>query len=409
MDSPLPYFAVTAVVGGVLLAPLVWLAGRPSGRELPPILAGLGFLLGACAGSLMLMAIAAAVFVATLFAVWVHKPHIARWGVALAGIVAGLFTATTLWQGVSRRAAEIDDLRARFPPQSVAERLSYEEAARPQREQQGIVLADPVAARLTSHETSHHSYRAHMLERLHSDNYRTFATQVGFGVSRMRWVRPDDVELPPEQPIRCPEAPPQPPPYPVGDASPAELASLDAIGNELAQVMPGPSAGRLEKLHDAGVFDFTDPDSLGYVRDRTAVYGFESHRIGSPLPLDDEAAPATERWQISRLELVSLLKHESPAVYVSDDLPAMDELADVPTRPLDEFEAGALPRLDTEEDVVIDSDLNQIRMLGALRASSTCLECHQARRAELLGAFSYVLHRVEPVAPTGAVEPEIVQ
>lgn len=401
MDSPVPYFAVTALIGGVVLTPLVWLAGRPSGRALAPIGAGLLFLLGLCAGSLVLMAMSAALFIVALTTIRVQNAGMARWSVAIAGTLAGAATATSMWQEASRRGAAIDELRAQYPPQSVVARLSYEESARPSREQEEIVLADAVSARLATHEASGHSYRAHMLELLHADHYRSFATQAGFGVMRMRWVSPEDVELPPAERIRCPEAPPQPPPYPT-DASTSELASSDASDNEAATIPPGPSSSRLEKLHDAGVFDFADPDSLGYVRDRTAVYGFESHRIGSPLTLDDAGAPATERWQISRLELVSLLKHESSAVYVSADLPAMDELADVPTRALDEFEEGALPRLYTEEDVVIDSELNEIRMLGALRANSTCLECHQVRRGELLGAFSYVLHRVEPVAPRHA-------
>ena len=407
MDSPLPYFAVTAIVGGLLLAPLVWLAGRPSGRTLAPVGAALAFLVGICAGVIPLLVISAVLFVATLIAARIRKPQVARWGVATAGIMAGIVVAASMWQGMSRRAAAIDDLRSRFPPQSVAERLAYEDATRADREQQAIVLAGAVGERLADHEPSGHSYRAHMLERLHSDNYRSFATQVGFGVSRMRWVRPTDLELPSEEPIRCPEAPPQPPPYPVADASVAD--PVTNANGEWSRVSSGPESNHLEKLHRQGVFDFTDPDSLGYVRDRTAVYGFESHRIRSRLSLNDADAPATERWQISRMELVSLLKHESPVAYVSEHLPAMEELADVPTRPLDGFESGSLPRLHTEEDVVIDSELNQIRMLGALRANSSCLECHQVRRGELLGAFSYVLHRVEPVAVRRVRDPEPVQ
>jgi len=32
-------------------------------------------------------------------------------------------------------------------------------------------------------------------------------------------------------------------------------------------------------------------------------------------------------------------------------------------------------------------------MLGSLRAAKQCLECHTAKRGDLLGAFSYVLHQ----------------
>lgn len=35
--------------------------------------------------------------------------------------------------------------------------------------------------------------------------------------------------------------------------------------------------------------------------------------------------------------------------------------------------------------------LNEIRMMGVIRCSKTCLKCHDARRSELLGAFTYTL------------------
>ncbi len=69
----------------------------------------------------------------------------------------------------------------------------------------------------------------------------------------------------------------------------------------------------------------------------------------------------------------------------------MDQIATVPHRPLNDFEFAALPKLAAQEDVVVDQKTNQIQMLGALRASKTCLECHQGQRGKLLGAFSYEL------------------
>ena len=45
--------------------------------------------------------------------------------------------------------------------------------------------------------------------------------------------------------------------------------------------------------------------------------------------------------------------------YVSENLPNMEELQDVPTRPLNGFERSALARLRHEEDVVIDDGLNK--------------------------------------------------
>jgi hypothetical protein len=66
-----------------------------------------------------------------------------------------------------------------------------------------------------------------------------------------------------------------------------------------------------------------------YVRDRDHVAGFRPHQFRR-LP------DAPKRWQVERLELISLLKHDRPVAYFSNNLPKMDELRDAPTRPLDQ-------------------------------------------------------------------------
>jgi hypothetical protein len=76
----------------------------------------------------------------------------------------------------------------------------------------------------------------------------------------------------------------------------------------------------------------------------------------------------------------------------------MDALGDAPTRPIDGFEGSALEKLRTTEDLVVEDGVNRIRMLGSIRAAKDCLECHQVRRGELLGAFSYDLDRTQPIA-----------
>ena len=73
----------------------------------------------------------------------------------------------------------------------------------------------------------------------------------------------------------------------------------------------------------------------------------------------------------------------------------MDKLKEVPTRPLNTFEGGALPKLVSQEDVVVDQQPTRIQMVGALRAGKTCFECHEGRRGKLLGAFSYELTPVK--------------
>jgi hypothetical protein len=85
------------------------------------------------------------------------------------------------------------------------------------------------------------------------------------------------------------------------------------------------------------------------------------------------------------------MRHAEPRVYVAATLPEMDKLADVPNRPLNRFEQGALPQLIAQGDVVVNQQPDRIEMLGALRAGKTCLECHHGDRGKLLGAFSYEL------------------
>jgi hypothetical protein len=163
--------------------------------------------------------------------------------------------------------------------------------------------------------------------------------------------------------------------------------------------MTPPNAGtsNFTLLHRNAIANFVDPERIGYVRDRDTVAGFESHRLSS---FADENYVSKGRpdwlegrpdWQIVRLELVSLLRHDEPRVYVAESMPSMDELAGVPHRALNEFERGALPQLVAQQDVVIGTGAQRIAMLGAVRAGATCLECHEERRGELLGAFSYEL------------------
>jgi hypothetical protein len=74
----------------------------------------------------------------------------------------------------------------------------------------------------------------------------------------------------------------------------------------------------------------------------------------------------------------------------------MDELRDARTRPLDVFETGALAALRRGEDLVTQATEACLRLLGSLRAAKQCLDCHDARRGDLLGAFSYRLRRSTP-------------
>ena len=91
------------------------------------------------------------------------------------------------------------------------------------------------------------------------------------------------------------------------------------------------------------------------------------------------------------MQLVSLLLHDEARVYVSDNLPDMEELsgADVETRGLDPFELDALIKLRNGEAIVTAATPNRLQMMGGLRATQDCMQCHNVKEDELLGAFSY--------------------
>jgi hypothetical protein len=117
---------------------------------------------------------------------------------------------------------------------------------------------------------------------------------------------------------------------------------------------------------------------------------------------DDQRPPEPDSkhpWHVTRLELVSLLMHDKPKVYMSDHLPKMTEAVHAKTRDLDGFEQLSLNSLQSGDELVADATLNRIQMVGAIRASKQCLECHDVQRGDLLGAFSYELRRDPPVEP----------
>lgn len=159
-----------------------------------------------------------------------------------------------------------------------------------------------------------------------------------------------------------------------------------------------PSQQSLLELHLTGRSTFLSPRSFGYVKSRDKVAGFQSHGFShAPRLVSHIARPwyrkEKELWAIHRLELVSLLKHEESAVYLSRSLPRMDALQTVKTRAPGNFERSALQQLRDGEDVVTNASLNRIEMLGSLRATKQCQQCHDVESGTLLGAFSYELLR----------------
>lgn len=311
-------------------------------------------------------------------------------GSALVATAASLAFAIRL---PSTKLQERAQLRAEFPLESLSNRLAYEAhiAASPKASSEATDLAPEVAQRLQQFEEQFcGNTRRYMLNSLHDKTADDFVRARGFGMIRMRGVRREEIKLPEPKRIPLPTkaspsySPDRQPVAPIADALPVEKAV--------------PSHSDLLSLHSSGLEDYLDPEMFGYVKDRDHVAGFVPHRITKmpKLPKHQNKIRPRTKWQITQLDLVSLLKHKTPVAYVSKNLPQMDELDDAPTRPLDAFEQNALDRLRSEEDLVIDEAKDRIRMLGSLRAAKDCTECHSVRRGELLGAFSYELTPVSP-------------
>jgi hypothetical protein len=270
-------------------------------------------------------------------------------------------------------ARKLEESRVLFPIVSLEPRLRFEKdrhlpASPP-------TLSSDVQGNLASFEQvlSSQEIVRYRFKRLHDRQTDIFARAQGFGVGRMgpTWfIRIEPIvisDVPVGRAVRIPELYRGWELLPHGD-------------DEVAVV------------HEASRNDFTIPASLGWIMARgPSVAGFMPHAFHIP-PLDRLERPIS--WTLDRLELVSLLKFDTPRVYVLDHLPRMDQLSgeNSPTRPLDKFETAALERLRTKEDVVVEHTGDQYRMLGSLRAAKQCLDCHSVERGELLGAFSYVLH-----------------
>jgi hypothetical protein len=287
--------------------------------------------------------------------------------------------ALALYPGIVA-ARNLARIKANTPFVSLVDRLAFENSPTPAAATtiEPIPLTPAVVKRLDDQDDrldGRRYGRAWALEQLHERTAQQFARAAGFGISRMPYVTAMRIELEPRIPISMPAK-----------------VSIAPINLEYT---------RLGELHDDATYNFVDPNRMGYVRSRSEVSGFESHGLSS-LTNDYRSKNPQPDWEVTRLELVSLQRHDPSRVYVSSSLPEMDKLAEIPTRAINSFEEAALNKLATEQDTVVNQSLNRIEMLGALRAGNTCLECHHGRRGKLLGAFSYELAPIKSSGSTAA-------
>jgi hypothetical protein len=219
------------------------------------------------------------------------------------------------------------------------------------------------------------SWRESELAYIHNDHWARFIQNPNFGVGRREayW----SIEKRHLESTHFPKEP-------VGQPDPS-LGSFSYPPLEGAKRTNEKDLSALFGLHQAGSFDFINLTGFGYVKDRSAVAGFETHGFSM--------APVRKGWLVRRVDLVGMLLHEQPVVYVTDNLPRMDLVRNVPTRSLDAFESAGLHELEKGEDLYVRESPQGWRMLGSLRSTKQCIKCHAGERGDLLGAFSYILDR----------------
>jgi hypothetical protein len=306
-----------------------------------------------------------------------------------------------------------EELRLKYPIKSLADRLAYERKQLTIKKQQSFAAGSLTEAAKQSLDAQENSIemqrrfdlRTRALRELHSDRVARFISQQGFGESRMVMPTPSHLDLP--------EAPPVQLAHVSSDAYELEGARSLAIpattserGDEPGRL---PSLSMLRDFHSNNRWNFLTVTAWGTVTGKMQAAGFEGHafrhlpKLAEPRPSNDDPRPPEpdpkHPWHVTRLELVSLLVHDKPQVYASDRLPKMTEVARAKVRDLNDFEQQGLKTLQAGDDLAADATQNRIRMLGAVRASKQCLDCHEVWRGDLLGAFSYELRRDPPVKP----------
>ena len=296
------------------------------------------------------------------------EPSLSHGGIAL---VAG-------WKAITEEKRE--QLRKDYPFQSVADRLPRKQAALgrlPDRSSSSTL--EQAWSELEQWEGSlRDGLRPQALELVHSDSVKKFASRPGFGAYRMRnWPLPEDL--------------------PFKDEGPVARSRMFLDLNEDDYTPPGASTivqPNFQSAHYQSLNEFLDPAALGYVRSRDQVAGFHPHEFRRlPFSTQEHQDRKRARWELLELRLVSLLLHETPVVYLSEKLPSMTKAKQLPTRPLDDFEKEALPALERGETLTASRNGDNLRVLGAIRAAKQCLKCHEVKRGDLLGAFTYTLHR----------------
>jgi hypothetical protein len=195
-----------------------------------------------------------------------------------------------------------------------------------------------------------------------------------------------------------------------------------------------PFAKDMTRVHDGSLKDFLSLPVVPSNRRSNPVVHSNPEVQGNPLTqglsLSQKEAKydrGKKVWEPKSVDLIGLLKHDTPVVYLSEKA-AHQKDAEAPvtpvtpvTRPLDEFEMAGLTALTSGENLFGRTREGVVRLLGAVRAEASCVACHRSKQeGDLLGAFSYTLREASyqrapwpgraaktetPVQPSDTVQP----
>ena len=271
-------------------------------------------------------------------------------------------------------SSQIDDLHLAEPPPRIVWNV--------------IPASDPVPAEVSKLSTT--------LERLHATTLTAFESAPDFGFGRMPYV------------LRESSPPRHVPPLFAGERS-LGFGRMLRAERPARPSEPKPSeAWRWLKLMsglcaDGFVYRTRDADRhfpRGDPPENLVVCGFpvadsQSHDFVSGLK---SVSGNAGLWKISKLELIGLWNRDEPTVF--EHRPegiSADAMRRIPVRPVDQIEAVSLAILHggSEINVTYDSPSASLKMVSAIRATETCLACHEgAEQGTLLGAFTFGIHHL---------------
>jgi hypothetical protein len=211
--------------------------------------------------------------------------------------------------------------------------------------------------------------RKQMLQHLHGHTEAVFVASEGFGLDRMPVVRQKLYEAPVFSPGDIETQGAVASPAPLREVLAESLARFQSPAGKAKSAGEAPRADGLQLLL-LDLIGLRDGDK----------------------PRAYSGGPAFERVRLTSREKEAVLRKKPDLRYwilMEDEGKAKQWPK---TRPLDYFELAGLAELREGKSTYVRHKDGVVRMLGALRATDQCLQCHaSARLGDLLGALSYTI------------------